>query len=336
MNENEVIKRLGLKNSSELADLLGFDIVFCEENTYFKLGEKSNRGNANKNVLKRGWRVVLKGKNRGEAIERGKCKNPSNFPKGNVPKGEGKDWYFHRGHILGYTFHKYLSGYKYVPIVGENRSWTIEDINDPERNLTTQFSYANEIQGIIEREIEKYLSANKDLTLEVKVVYKGGYDVYPIGTEIFYEVLTDHTSQNYQYGHYFISNTDVGFEIPDTAEETYHDFYANGYKERYRQYFVDSVRRTDDYQFDEDYIGTVYGEGPNFSLPKVSKKVFNKVKDKFSLTDEGSRDINNCGKGWEIDGITLTYFDSETLRLQGKNRQQLLEIVEKIVALIGK
>ncbi len=31
MNENDIIKRLGFENSSELADLLGIDIVFCDK-----------------------------------------------------------------------------------------------------------------------------------------------------------------------------------------------------------------------------------------------------------------------------------------------------------------
>ncbi|HEL2651792.1 TPA: hypothetical protein T0G97_001999 [Streptococcus suis] len=293
MNENEVIKRLGLESSSELADLLGFDIVFCEENTYFKLGEKNNRGNANKNVLKRGWKVVLKGKNKSEAIERGRCKTPSKFPEGNVPKGKGKDWYFHRGHILGYTFHKYLNGYTYVLIGGKNRLWTIEDINDPEKNLITQFSYANEIQGIVEREIESYLSENKDLTLEVKVVYKVGPDAYPIGTEIFYEILTDRTNQNYQYGHYFIPNTDVGFEIPDTAEETYHDFYANGYKERYRQYFADSERN--EAELAEGKV--VRRDGVFYLVPGIG--IFNS--------------LDNIEKLSDVDSETVSDFDLENI-----------------------
>ncbi|MBY4635093.1 hypothetical protein FAJ36_06950 [Streptococcus suis] len=344
MNENDIIKRLGFENSSELADLLGIDIVFCDKNAYFKLGEKNNRGNANTNVLKRGWKVVLKGKNKSEAIERGKCKTPSKFPKGNVPKGKGRDWYFHRGHILGYTFHKYLKGYKYTPIVGENRSWTIEDINDPERNLTTQFSYANEIQGIIEREIESYLSANKDLTLEVKVVYKGGHDAYPIGTEIFYIELKGDSDKENISGHYFIPNTDVGFEIPDTAEESYQDFYTNGYSERYRQYFADSGRSVRNWQLDnESTVDITCKDGKYISLKGIElserNRIVEQVKSSFMERYPNSNNPSSVknGEKWEYGGVHLTFFNSKrygeycTIGLQGKDGVLFQEIKELLL-----
>ncbi|HEL1676237.1 TPA: hypothetical protein ACIRI2_001175 [Streptococcus suis] len=267
MNENEVIKRLGLKSLEELVEILessdrkeiiqylskedinlDFDkyIVVRFEEKESKITKKLQNAKSLTNHYKKGWACILKSENFGlNDEERPRTPTPKSFPKGNIPKGD-KEWYFHRGHILAYGFGKNMKTYKHVKRKNkefELISGNFREVNKKGKNIITQFSIANKAQADIEQMISDFLKNGiQEIYYEVKAIYRREGDVYPIGTEIFYLTLKGDSDKENISGHYFIPNTDVGFEIPDTAEESYQDFYTNGYSERYQEYFADSDR----------------------------------------------------------------------------------------------
>lgn len=195
--------------------------------------------------FKRGWETLLKPTIKKPNNKLGKLtKNPQYFPNGNIPKGDGDEWYFHRGHILARQFHKYVLEYKILNNRYEytQENWSQSSIDSEYKNLFTQFSIANKAQAKVEEKVHQILREGKTIYYEVKLVFKNKNDQYPIGTEIFFVPL----SSPDEFEHYFIPNTDLDFDLStlheDDRELSYSDFYKKAYNERYKKYFKNSDR----------------------------------------------------------------------------------------------
>ncbi|PRT70553.1 hypothetical protein C6A27_05825 [Streptococcus anginosus] len=273
MEENEIYTRLGLENKEELMELLdlsdrvqkikyfypSIDIkttqpvrLALRNGNFFEITGMDNNRIQRLKCSREGWETVLRLNNNSNSLPPLR-NNPNKFPKGNIPKGDESEWYFHRGHILARQFHKYVLGNKILDYKYKNtkRIWTDLCI-DSKKNLFTQFSSANQIQADIEKEVFNLLQSDKEVYYEVKAVYKNYSDTYPIGTEIFYLSI----SSPEIFEHYFIPNTDLDFDLSTLHEEgsklSYSDFYKNGYREEYRKYFKNSDR--DEYEIAENII----------------------------------------------------------------------------------
>lgn len=263
MEENEIYTRLGLENKEELMELLdlsdrvqkikyfypSIDIkttqpvrLALRNGNFFEITGMDNNRIQRLKCSREGWETVLRLNNNSNSLPPLR-NNPNKFPKGNIPKGDESEWYFHRGHILARQFHKYVLGNKILDYKYKNtkRIWTDLCI-DSKKNLFTQFSSANQIQAKIEAEVFALLSENQNVYYEVKVIFKNINDIYPIGTEIFYLPI----SSPEKFKHCFIPNTDLDFDLSILHEKdsklSYPDFYKNGYREEYRKYFKNNDR----------------------------------------------------------------------------------------------
>lgn len=123
MNEKQkILASLGLENDKELLYLLDlsnrldkikhfypeFQLYTDKSietswisNHCFRIVGFNNEEINGATSFKRGWETLLKPTIKNQNNKLGKLtKNPQYFPHGNIPKGDGDEWYFHRGHIL--------------------------------------------------------------------------------------------------------------------------------------------------------------------------------------------------------------------------------------------
>ena len=203
--KQKILDRLGLENDEELLNLLDlsnrldkikffypefqFDsnnlIEMKLENTgYFKLIGTDNKKISATNSFRRGWETILRSTSKiSESEDLGKLnKTPEGFPKGNVPKGSGDNWYFHRGHIFARQFHKFVLGYKILDAEHQDtqEKWSQSSIDSRDNNLFTQFSMANKAQAEVEEKVYQLLEIGESVYYEVKVVFRNSDDKYPI------------------------------------------------------------------------------------------------------------------------------------------------------------
>ena len=358
--EQRILQRLGLENQEELLGFLDLSNrldkikyfypefqfrtnnlieMSWENNGYFKIIGSDNEKTKETTSFRRGWETILKftvGTNNGDDLGRLNT-TPEGFPKGNIPKGNGDDWYFHRGHIFARQFHKYVVGYKILNAQHQDtqEKWSKISIDSQAKNLFTQFSRANKVQAEIEEETHQLLQSEESVYYEVKAVFKDPADKYPIGTEIFYVSLSSHD----EFAHYFIPNVDFGFNL-ENSQTDYADFYKNGYsEENHRKFFADSDRKHRNWQISENESCTVESNGGNFSIRKLSKIAVDslienlKKNNKITTCSEHVQD----GERWTFLDQALTHFTSTgTLRLQGKDssmfekaKQYLLDYLSK-------
>lgn len=361
MPDKEILNRLGLKNIDELKSFLDFsnrsakikyfcenfdmpslgnpEIVWSKEKNYYYL-QGSDNPPASIGCYRIGWETVLyPGVNKSEK-PKGTVRNPKGFPKGNIPKGYGSDWYFHRGHIFARQFHCYVSGNK---ILDEEKKdtkeiWSKNHIDSPKINLFTQFSVANNAQAEIENKVAELLKAKKSVYYEVKLVFRDFNDAIPIGTEVFFTQL----SKPVEIHHYFIPNVDVGFNLSGT-EFDYSDFYRNSYQEKIRNAFEDSGRQSNNYQVNEGKNYTIDKSGGNFSIrefipPEHYEKELEKLKKyinekyKVGKWKEVRGVFGVDGENVRIRGeVTLTLFKSGKLRIQGKSSEFFENVLKFIL-----
>ncbi|CEY28585.1 Uncharacterised protein [Streptococcus pneumoniae] len=350
--KQKILGRLGLENDEELLNLLDlsnrldkikffypefqFDsnnlIEMTLENTgYFKLIGTDNKKNSETNSFRRGWETILRSTSKSiESEDLGKLnKTPEGFPKGNVPKGSGDNWYFHRGHIFARQFHKFVLGYKILDTEHQDtqEKWSKSSIDSCDNNLFTQFSMANKAQAEVEEKVYQLLEIGESVYYEVKVVFRNSDDKYPIGTEIFYVPISSQDG----FAHYFIPNFDFGFDL-EKSKNDYTDFYKNGYKFRtHRKFFVDSYRE-ENWQISENKACTVELKNGNFTIRKLSmtttSRLIKNLKNDWKITE--IKDIQD-GEQLKFSGITLNHYTSrDTLVLQWKNLQ-MFEKVQKYI-----
>lgn len=359
--EQRILQRLGLENQEELLGFLDLsnrldkikyfypEFQFStnnliemswDNNGYFKLIGSDNEKTKETTSFRRGWETILKftvGTNNSDDLGRLNT-TPEGFPKGNVPKGSGDDWYFHRGHIFARQFHKYVLGYKILDAEYQDTSkeWSETSIDSRDENLFTQFSRANRAQAEIEEKVHQLLQSEEPVYYEVKAVFKDSADKYPIGTEIFYVSL----SSPDEFAHYFIPNVDFGFDL-EKSQMDYADFYKNGYSEEdYREFFADSDRKHRNWQISENESCTIIkSNGGNFSIRELSKTAVDSLIENLKKNNK----ITTCskhvqyGEQWTFLGQALTHYPSTgTLLLQGnklqefeKNKQDLLDYLSK-------
>lgn len=351
--KQKILDRLGLENDEELLNLLDlsnrldkikffypefqFDsnnlIEMTLENTgYFKLIGTDNKKISVANSFRRGWETILRSTSKSsESEDLGKLnKTPEGFPKGNIPKGDSEDWYFHRGHIFARRFHKYVVGYKILNAQHQDtqEKWSKISIDSRDNNLFTQFSMANKAQAEVEEKVYQLLEIGESVYYEVKVVFRNSDDKYPIGTEIFYVPI----SSPHGFAHYFIPNFDFGFDL-EKSKNDYTDFYKNGYKfQTHRKFFADSDREKENWQIRENKACTVELKNGNFTIRKLSKtttsRLIKNLKNDWEITD--IKDIKD-GVQLKFSGITLNHYTSrDTLLLQWKNLQ-MFEKVQKYI-----
>lgn len=296
ISKDEIIKRLGLQSEEELLSSLDFsdrsdkikrlskkNLIPLTDNSKVKVVLEENfegyflnndRSSERRNEwFKRGWFFIAKPDNYIQ-IKRPKLNNPEGFPKGNVPKGEGSEWYFHRGHTLAHGLSQFLTD-KHILLdsaynVKSDGYWKNELAQDKERNVFTQFGIANKIQAKIEEKVFKLVKEEcQNVFYEVSIVKRSKSDKYAIGTEIFYQSLTNPR----EVGHYFVPNIDKNFEIlseePDKI--SYSDFYSQGYRKKYRQYFKNSDRQ--EWEISENK--TVKTGNDRFYLVDSKKVIYN-------------------------------------------------------------
>ena len=355
--KQKILGRLGLENDEELLNLLDLsnrldkikhfypEFQFStnnliemswENNGYFKLIGSDNKKTKETTSFRRGWETILKFHARSDDFGT-LNETPDAFPKGNIPKGDSEDWYFHRGHIFARRFHKYVVGYKILNAQHQDtqEKWSKISIDSRAKNLFTQFSRANKAQAEIEEKVHQLLQSEESVYYEVKAVFKDPADKYPIGTEIFYVSLSSHD----EFAHYFIPNVDFGFNL-ENSQTDYADFYKNGYsEENHRKFFADSDRKHRNWQISENESCTVESNGGNFSIRELSKIAVDSLIENLKKNNK----ITTCskhvqyGEQWTFLGQALTYFTSTgTLRLQGKDssmfekaKQYLLDYLSK-------
>ena len=353
--KQKILDRLGLENDEELLNLLDlsnrldkikffypefqFDsnnlIEMTLENTgYFKLIGTDNKKISATNSFRRGWETILRPTSKSsESEDLGKLnKTPEGFPKGNVPKGSGDNWYFHRGHIFARQFHKFVLGYKILDAEHQDtqEKWSQSSIDSRDNNLFTQFSMANNAQAEVEEKVYQLLEIGESVYYEVKVVFRNSDDKYPIGTEIFYVPISSPDG----FEHYFIPNFDLGFDL-EKSKSDYTDFYKNGYKfQTHRKFFADSDREKENWQIRENKACTVELKNGNFTIRKLSKTTTSRlIKNlKTNLGVTLCKDVQD-GEQYKFSGVTLTHYHSTgTLLLQGKVenvKQEVLKCLSK-------
>lgn len=358
--KQKILGRLGLENDEELLNLLDLsnrldkikhfypEFQFStnnliemswENNGYFKLIGSDNKKTKETTSFRRGWETILRSTSKSsDSEDLGKLnKTPKGFPKGNVPKGSGDNWYFHRGHIFARQFHKFVLGYKILDADHQDtqEKWSKYSIDSRDNNLITQFSMANKAQEEVEEKVYQLLEIGESVYYEVKVVFRNSDDKYPIGTEIFYVPI----SSPDEFAHYFIPNVDFGFNL-ENSQTDYADFYKNGYsEENHRKFFADSDRKHRNWQISENESCTVESNGGNFAIRELSKIAVDSLIENLKKNNK----ITTCskhvqyGEQWTFLGQALTYFTSTgTLRLQGKDssmfekaKQYLLDYLSK-------
>lgn len=350
--KQKILGRLGLENDEELLNLLDLsnrldkikhfypEFQFStnnliemswENNGYFKLIGSDNKKTKETTSFRRGWETILRSTSKSsDSEDLGKLKKtPKGFPKGNVPKGSGDNWYFHRGHIFARQFHKFVLGYKILDADHQDtqEKWSKYSIDSRDNNLITQFSMANKVQAEVEEKVYQLLEIGESVYYEVKVVFRNSDDKYPIGTEIFYVPI----SSPDEFAHYFIPNFDFGFDL-EKSKNDYTDFYKNGYKfQTHRKFFVDSDRE-ENWQISENKACTVELKNGNFTIRKLSmtttSRLIKNLKNDWEITE--IKDIQD-GEQLKFSGIILNHYTSrDTLVLQWKNLQ-MFEKVQKYI-----
>ena len=352
LTEQRILQRLGLENQEELLVFLDLsnrldkikyfypEFQFntnnlietsWENDGYFKLIGSDNEKTKETTSFRRGWETILKftvGTNNSDDLGRLNT-IPEGFPKGNVPKGSGDDWYFHRGHIFARRFHKYVVGYKILNAERQDtqEKWSKFSIDSWDKNLFTQFSKANKAQAEIEEKVYQLFQSEESVYYEVKLVFKNSSDKYPIGTEIFFLPI----SSPDEFDHYFIPNVDSGFDL-ENSQTDYADFYKNGYsEEEHREFFADSDRKHKNWQISENESCSVESNGGNFSIRELPKIAVDSLIENLKK----NKKITTCskyvqdGEQWTFLGLALTYYTSTgTLRLQGKD-SSMFEIAKE-------
>ena len=358
--EQRILQRLGLENQEELLGFLDLSNrvdkikffypefqfstnnlieISWENDGYFKLIGSDNKKTKGTTSFRRGWETILKFPVRSnDSDDLGSLNDtPYAFPKGNIPKGDSDDWYFHRGHVFARRFHKYVVGYEILNAERQHTQdkWSKFSIDSQDKNLFTQFSKANKAQAEIEEKVYQLLQSEESVYYEVKLVFKNSSDKYPIGTEIFFLPI----SSPDEFDHYFIPNVDSGFDL-ENSQTDYADFYKNGYSEEdHREFFADSDRKHKNWQISENESCTTESNGGNFSIRGLSKTVIDSLIGNLKKNNK----ITTCskhvpyGEQWTFLGPALTYFTSTgTLRLQGKDsskfekaKQYLLDSMSK-------
>ena len=354
--EQRILQRLGLENQEELLGFLDLSnrldkIKFFypefqfstnnliemswENNGYFKLVGSDNKKTKGTTSFRRGWETILKFPVRSDDF--GPLnETPDAFPKGNIPKGDSEDWYFHRGHIFARQFHKYVVGYKILNAQHQNtqEKWSKISIDSRDKNLFTQFSRANKAQAEIEEKVHQLLQSEESVYYEVKAVFKDPADKYPIGTEIFYVSLSSHD----EFAHYFIPNVDFGFDL-ENSQTDYADFYKNGYsEEEHREFFADSDRKHRNWQISENEFCTIESNGGNFSIRGLSKTATSSLIKNLKTNREIKlyTDVQD-GKQLKFSGVTLTHYPSTgTLLLQGNKLQEFEEVKQYLLDYLSK
>ena len=355
MNEKQkILASLGLENDKELLYLLDlsnrldkikhfypeFQLYTDKSietswisNHCFRIVGFNNEEINGATSFKRGWETLLKPTIKNQNNKLGKLtKNPQYFPHGNIPKGDGDEWYFHRGHILARQFHKYVLEYKILNNRYEDikAKWSQFSIDSKYKNLFTQFSIANKAQAKVEEKVHQILREGKTIYYEVKLVFKNKTDKYPIGTEIFFVPL----SSPDEFEHYFIPNVDSNFNL-EKSKIDYVDFYKDGYSEqKHRPFFENSNRKKRNWQISENETSTIESNSRNFSIRGLSKTTRNSlIKNlKTNLGVISCKDVQD-GEQYKFSSVTLTHYPSTgTLLLQGKVeniKQELLKYLSK-------
>ena len=354
--EQRILQRLGLENQEELLGFLDlsnrldkikyfypeFQIstnnlieMSWENNGYFKLIGSDNKKTKGTTSFRRGWETILKFPARSNDF--GPLnETPDSFPKGNIPKGDSEDWYFHRGHIFARRFHKYVVGYKILNAQHQDtqEKWSKISIDSRDKNLFTQFSRANKAQAEIEEKVHQLLQSEESVYYEVKAVFKDPADKYPIGTEIFYVSLSSHD----EFAHYFIPNVDFGFDL-ENSQTDYAAFYKNGYSEEdHRRFFADSDRKHRNWQISENESCTVESNGGNFSIRELSEIAVDSLIGNLKTDREikSYKDVQD-GKQLKFSGVTLTHYSSTgTLLLQGNKLQEFEEVKQYLLDYLSK
>lgn len=358
--EQRILQRLGLENQEELLGFLDLSNrldkikyfypefqfrtnnlieMSWENNGYFKIIGSDNEKTKETTSFRRGWETILKftvGTNNGDDLGRLNT-TPEGFPKGNIPKGNGDDWYFHRGHIFARQFHKYVVGYKILNAQHQDtqEKWSKISIDSRDKNLFTQFSRANKEQAEIEEKVHRLLLSEESVYYEVKLVFKNSSDKYPIGTEIFFVPI----SSPDEFDHYFIPNVDSGFDL-EKSQTDYADFYKNGYsEEEHREFFADSDRKHRNWQISENEFCTIESNGGNFSIRELSKTAVDSLIENLKKNNK----ITTCskhvqyGEQWTFLGQALTHYPSTgTLLLQGNKSQEFEEVKQYLLDYLSK
>ena len=354
--EQRILQRLGLENQEELLVFLDLsnrldkikyfypEFQFStnnliemswENNGYFKLTGFDNEKTKETTSLRRGWETILKFPAKSDDLG-SLNETPDAFPKGNIPKGDGEDWYFHRGHVFARRFHKYVVGYKILNAQHQDtqEKWSKISIDSRDKNLFTQFSRANKEQAEIEEKVHRLLLSEESVYYEVKLVFKNSSDKYPIGTEIFFVPI----SSPDEFNHYFIPNVDSGFDL-ESSQTDYDDFYKNGYSEEdHREFFADSDRKHRNWQISENESCTIESNGGNFSIRELSKIAVDSLIENLKTDREIKlyKDVQD-GKQLKFSGVTLTHYTSTgTLLLQGNKLQEFEKVKQYLLDYLSK
>lgn len=358
--EQRILQGLGLENQEELLGFLDLSNrvdkikffypefqfstnnlieISWENDGYFKLIGSYNKKTKGTTSFRRGWETILKFPVRSnDSDDLGPLNDtPDAFPKGNIPKGDSDDWYFHRGHVFARRFHKYVVGYKILNAERQDtqEKWSKFSIDSRDKNLFTQFSKANKAQAEIEEKVYQLLRSEESVYYEVKLVFKNSSDKYPIGTEIFFLPI----SSPDEFGHYFIPNIDSGFDLENSQME-YADFYKNGYSEEdYRECFADSDRKLGNWQISEHETCSVESNSGNFSIRGLSKTVIDSLIENLKKNNK----ITTCskhvqyGEQWTFLGQALTHYPSTgTLLLQGNKLQNFEKVKQCLLDYLSK
>lgn len=358
--EQRILQGLGLENQEELLGFLDLSNrvdkikffypefqfstnnlieISWENDGYFKLIGSDNKKTKGTTSFRRGWETILKFPVRSnDSDDLGPLNDtPDAFPKGNIPKGDSDDWYFHRGHVFARRFHKYVVGYKILNAERQDtqEKWSKFSIDSRDKNLFTQFSKANKVQAEIEEKVYQLLRSEESVYYEVKLVFKNSSDKYPIGTEIFFLPI----SSPDEFGHYFIPNIDSGFDLENSQME-YADFYKNGYSEEdYRECFADSDRKLGNWQISEHETCSVESDSGNFSIRGLSKKVIDSLIENLKKNNK----ITTCskhvqyGEQWTFLGQALTHYPSTgTLLLQGNKLKNFEKVKQCLLDYLSK
>ncbi|MBP2620972.1 DNA/RNA non-specific endonuclease [Streptococcus panodentis] len=244
MKESEVYTRLGMSGKNEFESIVGFETKYHEEGSYFEI----LRG---KTVIPRlpksksqGWHVTLDGET--SHNDTPDLNLTLDLPEGNPQKVNGQN-FFHRGHILAKEF------YNFIP----NEAEAKRKIKDNAKNGFIQFSESNmqqtkknifsrQSQAYYENRIAEYLRATKNkISYQVRVYFYDKNDQIPVGTRVSFKTK-DMSLEAELCNDVFVPNFDKDFDLSKSTgyagQESYREFYANGYDEEYRNCFSNIVR----------------------------------------------------------------------------------------------
>lgn len=264
MKETELYTRLGISGREEFEKVLGFKTKYNEQSIFFEILRQKPVMSRLIGAKSQGWRTILDG-----GIMNSESPNLNlsmELPKENPQKINGQN-FFHRGHILGKEF------YKFIP----NKDESSRKIKNNSKNGFIQFSVANMqqnrknavfrlSQADYENKVAKYLKERKNgLLYEVRIYFYNENDRIPIGTRISFKT-EDRSLETELCDDIFIPNFDEDFDLSRMhkyiGRETYREFYANGYNESYKECFKniamidssDSISRI----FDENHNQIFY------------------------------------------------------------------------------